>query len=93
MLSLLSITRYHLQRTARQARFWKPTHYEAIPHYVKPHFIDIHDSYKLRTRDEVLAELRSKEYEITVEKIFYNNDVEAKIKERKAILLVDMGQF
>jgi hypothetical protein len=50
MRSLLTLSHYNLQRTARQARFWKPKHYEAIPHYVKPHFIDIHDTYKLRSR-------------------------------------------
>jgi hypothetical protein len=36
-------------RKSRQATFHKPKHYEAIPYYIKPNFIDIHDTYKLRT--------------------------------------------
>lgn len=36
-------------RTRRKAKFWKPTHYQAIPHFIKPNFIDIHDTYKMRT--------------------------------------------
>lgn len=63
MLNLLTSGRYCL-RTRRQARFWKPKHYEAIPHYVKPNFIDIHDTYKLRSLQEVEDELCSKDYEI-----------------------------
>ena len=43
-MQLLFVGRQFLNRTARQATFWKPKYYEAIPHYVKPHFIDIHDS-------------------------------------------------
>ena len=45
-------------------KIWKPKHYEAIPHYVKPHFIDIHDTYKLRSKDEVLSELRKNKYSV-----------------------------
>ena len=52
-MQLLFVGRRFLNRRSRQATFWKPKFYEAIPHYVKPHFIDIHDSYKLRTREEV----------------------------------------
>jgi len=53
LMQLLFVGRRFLNRRSRQATFWKPKFYEAIPHYVKPHFIDIHDSYKLRTREEV----------------------------------------
>lgn len=53
MINLVKSGRYFLNRRARQATFWKPKHYEAIPHYVKPHFIDIHDTYQLRTLEEV----------------------------------------
>ncbi len=53
MINLLVRNRYCLNRTTRQARFWKPKHYDAIPHYVKPNYIDIHDSYKLRTKEEI----------------------------------------
>ena len=64
MISLLHASRYFNRtiRSRRQAKFWKPKHYDAIPHYVKPHFIDIHDSYKLRSLQEVLDELRTKDY-------------------------------
>ena len=35
----------------RKAKFYKPKFCEAMPHYLKPHFIDIHDTYKLRSKD------------------------------------------
>ena len=53
MINLLVRNRFSLNRTARQARFWKPKHYDAIPHYVKPNHIDIHESYQLRTKEEI----------------------------------------
>ena len=37
--------------------------------------------------------MRSKEYDIIIEKIVYNNDPQADFKGRKAIILVDIGQF
>ena len=57
---LLFHLKYHLNRTTRQAKFWKPKHYGAIPHYVKPIFIDIHDTYQKRSIDEVKKELSGK---------------------------------
>ena len=48
----------------RKTKVWKPKHYEAIPYFMKPHFIDIHDTYKLRSIDEVKAELKGKIIEI-----------------------------
>ena len=61
-MNLTLVLRQYLDRTSRQATFWKAKHYSAIPHYVKPHFIDIHDSYQLRAHEEVLKELREKEF-------------------------------
>ena len=52
-MKLTLVLKNWLDRTARQATFWKAKHYSAIPHYVKPHFIDIHDTYQLRTHEEV----------------------------------------
>lgn len=34
----------------RRMKTYIPKHYEAIPHYYKPIFIDIHDSYQLRSK-------------------------------------------
>ena len=39
-MNLTLVLRQYLDRTSRQATFWKAKHYSAIPHYVKPHFID-----------------------------------------------------
>lgn len=61
-MQLSLVVKAWLNRTTRQSTFWKPKHYEAIPHYIKPHFIDIHDSYTLRTHEEVMNELRAQEY-------------------------------
>ena len=36
-------------RVSRKAKMYKEPIYGGIPHYMKPHFIDIHDTYKLRT--------------------------------------------
>jgi len=55
---------FWLTRTARQAKFWKPKYYDAIPHYVKPNFIDIHDTYTLRSLEEVKEEMTDKEFKI-----------------------------
>ena len=94
MMNLAKSGRYFLNRRARQATFWKPKHYEAIPHYVKPHFIDIHDTYQLRTLEEVQTELKDSQFEIEIERVVYNpTDIQGKIKGRKAILLADMSQF
>jgi hypothetical protein len=51
---------FALERTTRQAKFWKPKYYAAIPHYNKPHFIDVHDTYQLRTIEEVKSELQDR---------------------------------
>jgi hypothetical protein len=40
-----------------------------------------------------MAELSSKEYEIVVQRTIYNNDLNPKLKERKAAMYVDIGQF
>lgn len=49
MQSLTNQLRFALHRHARQAQFYKMAHYPAIPHYVKPNFIDIHDTYQKRS--------------------------------------------
>ncbi len=59
-MKLTLVLKNWLDRTTRQATFWKAKHYSAIPHYVKPHFIDIHDTYQLRSHEEVYKELSSK---------------------------------
>jgi len=88
------VARYWLNRTARQATFWKPKHYEAIPHYVKPHFIDIHDTYTPRSLEEVKAELGSQDYEVDIQQIIYKpTDIRQVMKGRRAILLANMDQF
>jgi hypothetical protein len=93
-MQLSLVVKAWLNRTTRQSTFWKPKHYEAIPHYIKPHFIDIHDSYQLRTHEEVMTELRSQEYEVEVERVIYKStDIRQEIKGRKAVLLADMAQF
>ena len=66
MMNLLVKGRFWINRTARQAKFWKPKYYDAIPHYVKPNYIDIHDTYKLRTLQEVTAEMSGKEFEVSI---------------------------
>lgn len=94
MLKLNLVSKYWLTRTARQAKFWKPKHYDAIPHYVKPHFIDIHDTYVARSLEEVKAELTSQEYEIQIERVIYKpTDIRKDFKGRAAILLCNMQQF
>lgn len=93
-MNLSLVLKGWLNRTSRQATFWKPKHYEAIPHYVKPHFIDIHDSYQLRTHEEVMKELSGREFEVQVERVIYKStDIRQELKGRKAILLASMEQF
>ena len=94
MIKLLTRNRFGLNRTARQARFWKPKHYDAIPHYVKPNYIDIHDSYKLRTKEEIKAQMAEQEYEIQFERVIFNTtDPHRDLKGRKAILIAELAQF
>jgi hypothetical protein len=93
-MHLSLVVKRWLNRTTRQSTFWKPKHYEAIPHYVKPHFIDIHDTYQLRTHEEVMNELRGREFEVEVERVIYKStDIREEMKGRKAILLANMEQF
>lgn len=93
-MKLCNIGRFCLTRSRRQATFWKPKHYEAIPHYVKPHFIDIHDTYKLRSFEDVQSELSSQEFEIEIERVIYKpTDPRLKLKGRKAYLKANMQQF
>lgn len=47
-------------KPTRKAKYYKPKFCEAMPHYLKPHFIDIHDTYTLRSKDEVMSELKDK---------------------------------
>jgi len=53
-----------LERTSRKAKIYKPATYQAIPYYQKPIYIDPHDTYTKRSKDEVLTELRQREFEI-----------------------------
>ena len=51
---MLSRSLQALQRSYTRTRKMKtyiPKHYEAIPHHYKPIFIDVHDSYQLRTKE------------------------------------------
>lgn len=93
-MNLLFGLKYHLNRTARQAKFWKPVHYEAIPHYVKPHFIDIHDTYTPRSYQEVYNELSSKSFQVDIERVIYKQtDIRQDLKNRKCVLVANMAQF
>lgn len=51
MLGKLSKYCYHPHR--RKAKTYIPKLYEAIPFHYKPIFIDMHDSYKLRSKAQV----------------------------------------
>ena len=62
MQALTTQLRFALHRHARQAQFYKTAHYPAIPHYVKPNYIDIHDTYQKRSLEEVKAEFAGKEF-------------------------------
>ena len=46
-------------RTTRKAKFYKPKHYQAIPPYMQPLKYDIHDTYQLRSYEEVDKEVKS----------------------------------
>lgn len=47
--SLKVLTRNYTH--TRKMKTYIPKHYEAIPHHYKPIFIDVHDSYKLRSKE------------------------------------------
>ena len=51
----LNSIKFGIRQTHRNRKMsiWKPKHYEAIPHYVKPNFYDVHGSYQLRSMDEI----------------------------------------
>lgn len=49
MITLNKI-KYMIQ-VGRKAKIYKKPLYEGIPFYHKPHYIDIHDGYKYRTKD------------------------------------------
>ena len=38
----------------RKAKTYVPSHYTAIPEYIVPEFRDIHETYKLKSRQEVI---------------------------------------
>lgn len=44
-------------RVTRKAKIYKKPYCSGIPDYHKPHFIDIHDTYKYRNKEEVMSEL------------------------------------
>jgi hypothetical protein len=45
-ITLLKYSFHH----RRKMKTYIPKHYEAIPHHYKPIFIDIHDTYQLRSK-------------------------------------------
>lgn len=45
-------------RTTRKAKYYKPKHYQAIPPYMKPLKYDIHETYELRSYEEVKEEIK-----------------------------------
>lgn len=47
----------------RKMKTYIPKHYEAVPHHYKPIFIDLHDTYQLRSKEELRKELDGLEYE------------------------------
>lgn len=53
---MLKINRLvYLFRETKKAKIYKKPFYEAIPHLHKPHYMDIHEGYKKRTKEEVKA--------------------------------------
>lgn len=61
-------------RVTRKAKIYKRPIYSGIPDYHKPHFIDIHDTYQKRTKEEVMAELHEADYKVQITKHLYSED-------------------
>ena len=61
-------------RVTRKAKIYKRPIYSGIPDYHRPHFIDIHDTYQKRTKEEVMAELKESDYKVQVTRHLYSED-------------------
>lgn len=53
---------YNYNPNKRKMRTYIPKFYEAIPYFYEPIFRDIHDSYKLRSKSEIVKELKNMEF-------------------------------
>ncbi len=94
MQALTTQLRYSLWRKARQAKFHKEPHYPAIPYFVKPNFIDIHDTYTKRSLEEIREEVKDKEFDIYYERLICEpGDYHKLQKEQKAVAVIDIEQF
>lgn len=43
-----------LFRFNKPRKIYKKNFYEGIPHFHKPNYVDIHDGYKYRSKEEVM---------------------------------------
>lgn len=74
----------YMFRVTSKAKIYKKPFYEGIPHYHKPHYIDIHDGYAYRTKEEVLNELRGLNLKLSITRHVYpETDPEHFVKNRK----------
>lgn len=88
---LLALQRgYH--RT-RKMKTYIPKHYEAVPHYYKPIFIDVHDSYQLRSKKELQKELNGIEYRYELDVTLDPNMLDNDIRDRKVVMRFDITPF
>lgn len=60
-------------RETKKAKIYKKPFYEAIPHLHKPHYMDIHEGYQKRTRQEVKTELDNLEFDVQVKRCIYDS--------------------
>jgi hypothetical protein len=82
MLKLCELT--YMLRITSKAKIYKKPLYEGIPQYHKPHYVDIHDGYTYRSKEEVLNELRGLNLKMKVTRHVYpEDDPESFIKNRK----------
>lgn len=80
MISSLLRTARNTYVKSRKCKVYVPKFYEAIPHHYKPIFIDIHDSYKPRSKEEIKKELDGLQYSYEVEMALFPNDANREIK-------------
>lgn len=74
MITLNKI-KYMIQ-VGRKAKIYKKPLYEGIPFYHKPHYIDIHDGYKYRTKDQVMDELKDMKFKMKLTRHLYPEGID-----------------
>jgi hypothetical protein len=80
-MQLLKNIHFTLWRTSRKAKVHVAPVYEAIPYYYKPNFIDQHDTYTKRTKEEIKAELDGKQFKIKyLRKLYAPTDIHKDLK-------------